>query len=102
MTRGGCTTAVPPHSSLTGLFIDWDEAGPLEIAPMLQSETAVELRPYSHNLKRRADGGWAILSRLLVGVRTVRPLRSQDLGAAAAAIRELVDADAEAPLALAR
>lgn len=75
------------------LLVDWDEAGPVEIIEIGQAEAAVEIRAFSHNLKRRRDGGWARLAQTLSGVRCYRLLRSQDLVAAAAAIRQLLDED---------
>ena len=73
------------------LLVDWDEAGDVEIVEIGQAETAVEIRKFSHNLKRRRDGGWPPLAQTLAGVRCFRLLRSQDLVAAAEAIRQLLD-----------
>lgn len=73
------------------LLVDWDEAGAVEIVEIGQAEAAVEIRAFSHNLKRRRDGGWPHLAQTLAGVRCFRLLRSQDLVAAAEAIRQLLD-----------
>ena len=73
------------------LLVDLDEAGDVEIVEIGQAETAVEIRGFSHNLKRRRDGGWPLLAQALAEARCYRLLRSQDLAAAARAIRELLD-----------
>ena len=73
------------------LLVDWDEAGPVEVIEIGLAEAAVEIRAFSHNLKRRRDGGWPLLAQALAEARCYRLLRSQDLAAAARAIRELLD-----------
>ena len=84
-------TPSPPLSHV--LRVDWDEEGPVEILPITQAEAAVEMQPFSHTLKGRADGGWSVLQRVLAPTKCYRVLRSQDLLSAVEAIRSLVDRD---------
>ncbi len=85
------TSPSPPLSHI--LFVDWDEEGPVEVAPISQAEAAVAIRPFSHNLKRRLDGGWPTLQRIADHTQCVRLLRGQDLLSAAEAIRDLIDSE---------
>ena len=85
------STPSPPLSHV--LLVDWDEEGPVEIAPISHAEAATELRRFSHNIKQHPDGGWPLLEQILAPTRVYRLLRSQDLLAAVNAIRELLDSD---------
>lgn len=83
----------PPLSHV--LFVEWDEVGPVEVAPMTQAEAAVELRARSHTLRRQPEESWPILRRVLAPTRCQRLLRSEDLASAARAIRAFVDGAVE-------
>lgn len=85
------STPSPPLSHV--LLVDWDEEGPVEIAPISHAEAATELMRFSHNVKQHPDGGWPLLEQVLAPTRVYRLLRSQDLLAAVNAIRELLDGD---------
>ena len=82
----------PPLSHV--LFVEWDEVGPVEVAPMTQAEAAVELQARSHSLRRDPQGSWPILRRVLAPTRCQRLLRSEDLAGATRAIRNLLDGTA--------
>ena len=85
------TTPSPPLSHV--LLVDWDEEGPVEIAPITLAEAATQLRRFSHNIKRHPGEGWPLLAQILASTRVYRLLRSQDLPAAVDAIRDLLDGD---------
>ena len=85
------STPSPPLSQV--LLVDWDEEGPVEIAPISHAEAATEVQRFSHNIKLYPDGGWPLLEQVLAPTRVYRLLRSQDLLAAVDAIRELLDGD---------
>ena len=75
------------------LLVEWDEQGPVEVAPITQAEAAVELQAHSHTLRREPEARWPLLQRVLAPARCYRVLRNEDLAAAARAIRRLVDGD---------
>ena len=83
----------PPMSHI--LFVDWDVDGPVDTAPITQAESAVELRRHSYNLRRSRINTWAVLQRVLRHTSSFRMMRSQDLNAAATAIRHLVDSSSQ-------
>ena len=74
------------------LFVDWDDDGPSAHHPVTHAEAAIELRRFSHNLKRQSDGGWTAAARLLRDTHCARMIRGPDLRAASAAVAELLAA----------
>ena len=75
------------------LLVEWDEEGPVEVAPITQAEAAIELYAHSHTLRRESRLRWPLLQGVLASARCYRILRNDDLVETARVISALVDGE---------
>ena len=76
------------------LFVERDDEGPAELAPMTHAEAAIELQAHSHTLRRLRGDRWPLVRQALSETSCYRMIRGENLEDAVETVRRLVDASA--------